>query len=82
MKFIVENQQITDFKGDYEAFKARQERLAALQLQAKQPEPKEEKKEKPKREHKWFDLGFSWWAEVENCCKTTKRHSQRRVWKK
>ena len=47
--WMLENRQITDFKGDYESFKARQERLAALQLQAKQPEPKEEKKEKPKR---------------------------------
>jgi len=47
--WMLENRQITDFKGDYEAFKARQERLNALQQQAKQPEPKEEKKEKPKR---------------------------------
>ena len=47
--WMLENQQITDFKGDYESFKARQERLTALQQQAKQPEPKEEKKEKPKR---------------------------------
>ena len=47
--WMLENRQITDFKGDYESFKARQERLAALQQQAKQPEPKEEKKEKPKR---------------------------------
>ena len=47
--WMLENQQITDFKGDYESFKAKQERMAALQQQAKQPEPKEEKKEKPKR---------------------------------
>ena len=47
--WMLENQQITDFKGDYESFKARQERLNALQQQVKQPEPKEEKKEKPKR---------------------------------
>ena len=47
--WMLENRQITDFKGDYEAFKAKQERLAALQQQARQPEPKEEKKEKPKR---------------------------------
>ena len=47
--WMLENQQITDFKGDYESFKAKQERLAALQQQTKQPEPKEEKKEKPKR---------------------------------
>ncbi len=47
--WMLENQQITDFKGDYESFKARQERLSALPQQAKQPEIKEEKKEKPKR---------------------------------
>ncbi len=47
--WMLENRQITDFKGDYESFKARQERLAALQQQTKQPESKEEKKEKPKR---------------------------------
>ena len=47
--WMLENRQITDFKGDYESFKVRQERLAALQQQARQPEPKEEKKEKPKR---------------------------------
>ncbi len=46
--WMLEDQKITDFKGDYEAFKARQERLAQLQP-AKQPEPKVEKKEKPKR---------------------------------
>ena len=47
--WMLENQQITDFKGDYESFKERQARLAQLQLAAKQPEPKPEKKEKPKR---------------------------------
>ncbi len=46
--WMLEDQKITDFKGDYEAFKARQERLAQLQP-AKQPEPKVEKREKPKR---------------------------------
>ena len=47
--WMLENQQITDFKGNYEEFKARQERLNQLQQAAKQPEPKPEKKEKPKR---------------------------------
>ncbi len=47
--WMLENRQITDFKGDYEAFKERQERLAQLQQANKQPEPKPEKKEKPKR---------------------------------
>ena len=47
--WMLENQQVTDFKGDYESFKEKRERLAALQQQSKQPEPKEEKKEKPKR---------------------------------
>lgn len=46
--WMLENQQISDFKGSYAEFKARQERLA--QIQVKQPEPKQEKKEeKPKR---------------------------------
>ena len=47
--WMLENQQVTDFKGDYESFKEKRERIAALQQQVKQPEPKEEKKEKPKR---------------------------------
>ncbi len=46
--WMLEDQKITDFKGSYAAFKARQERKAAAQP-SKQPEPKPEKKEKPKR---------------------------------
>lgn len=46
--WMLENQEITDYKGSYAEFKARQERLT--QIQVKQPEPKQEKKEeKPKR---------------------------------
>lgn len=46
--WMLENQEITDYKGSYAEFKARQERL--MQIQVKQPEPKQEKKEeKPKR---------------------------------
>ena len=46
--WMLEDQHITDFKGTYAEFKARQERMAAAPP-PKQPEPKQEKKEKPKR---------------------------------
>lgn len=46
--WMLENQEIADYKGSYAEFKARQERLT--QIQVKQPDPKPEKKEeKPKR---------------------------------
>lgn len=46
--WMLEDQHITDFKGTYAEFKAKQERKAAA-APPKQPEPKPEKKEKPKR---------------------------------
>jgi len=45
--WMLEDQKISDFKGTYDEFKARQER--AVMAQPKQPEVKPEKKEKPKR---------------------------------
>ncbi|MGN0968927.1 MAG: ribosomal protection-like ABC-F family protein [Oscillospiraceae bacterium] len=46
--WMLEDQHITDFKGTYAEFKAKQERKAAAPP-PKQPESKTEKKEKPKR---------------------------------
>lgn len=45
--WMLEDRKITDFRGTYAEFKAKQERKASVP--PKQPEPKPEKKEKPKR---------------------------------
>ena len=31
------------------------------------------KKRETQREHKWFDLGFSWWAEVDSNHRSRRR---------